>query len=259
MANDRQQLPISSGLGSVYSPLMEQQVRVRKTLEAAYDLIIGLLPQLDDLRHQVTLKGDDTPVTQADLLVQGKLEEFLKSQLEDLTFVGEEGQWDADAEPEGWTVVVDPIDGTENFASSLPEWGVSISIFRDSGHMGSMIALPDLGERLITGDTVTYANSRITAFSSGISRELVEQIAATPQSRLIGAAVYNLFGVATGRFTRFINPVGAYSWDLLAGLALALEHNCEVFVDDEPYDGSYLKPGRKYRVDIQHRHDRHSG
>ncbi|GAA1808095.1 inositol monophosphatase family protein [Nesterenkonia flava] len=236
---------------------MERTIQARGTLEGAYSVIMELVPRLDALRTDVTLKGDDTPVTKADLLMQQALAEYLDAQFEDLTFVGEEGSWDAEADPVGWTAVVDPIDGTENFSSSLPEWGVSVSIFYDADHVASMIALPDLGQRLITGDRVTYAQSRITAFSSGISEGLVRRIAATPQSRLIGAAVYNLFGVATGRFTRFINPVGAYSWDLLAGLALALEHNCEVLVDDEPYDGSYLKPGRKYRVDVQHRHDRH--
>ncbi|GFZ97801.1 hypothetical protein [Nesterenkonia alkaliphila] len=54
----------------------------------------------------------------------------------------------------------------------------------------------------------------------------------------------------TGRVRRFVNPVGAYSWDLLAGLQLALEHGCTVTIDDAPYTGEYLHPGVKYRVDI---------
>ncbi|WP_049897506.1 inositol monophosphatase family protein [Nesterenkonia massiliensis] len=229
----------------------------RSVLEGASDLITELLPKLDSLRSDVTLKSDGTPVTQADLLLQQALERYLSSHMEDLTFVGEEGQWDPEAEPQGWTAVVDPIDGTENFASNLPEWGVAVSIFRGPRHAGSMIVLPDLGKRLITGDTVTYASSRITAFSSAISDELVEQLARTPQARLMGAAVYNLYGVCTGRLATFINPVGAYSWDLLAGVQLALEHNCEVYIDDEPYRGGYIYPGRRYRLEVRHRYDRH--
>lgn len=237
--------------------MTDHATQARAALEGAYDLIVELLPRLDALRSEVTLKGDDTPVTQADLLVQQRLEEYLSGRLDDLTFVGEEGQWDPEAEPSGWTVVVDPIDGTENFASSLPEWGVAISLFHGPDHAGSMIALPDLNRRLITGDSVQYASSRITAFSSGIDEALVRRLAETPQARLMGAAVYNLYGVCTGRLARFINPVGAYSWDLLAGLQLALEHNCEVYVDDEPYRGTYLYPGRRYRIEVQHRYDRH--
>lgn len=232
---------------------------LRNLLLEVDQLVADLMPQLQELRSQVTLKGDDTPVTAADVLVQERIEEHLTKSLEDLTFVGEEGDFSQDHDLSGWTAVVDPIDGTENFASGLPEWGTSITIWHDSAHAASMISLPALGQRLITGDEITYSSSRITAFSSGINDVLAAQLAETPQARLIGAAVYNLYGVITGRFARFINPVGAYSWDLLAGLSLALEHNCEVYLDDELYTGSYLEPGRRYRVDIRHRHDRHSG
>lgn len=233
--------------------------QTRQILENTHDLVIELLPRLDELRSQVTLKGDDTPVTAADVLVQRSIEDYLTSQLDGLTFVGEEGEYDVDHDLTGWTAVVDPIDGTENFASSLPEWGVSVALWRDGSHEASMISLPELNKRLITGDKVQPASSRITAFSSGIDDRLVSMLAETPQARLMGCAVYNLYCVITGRFTRFVNPVGAYSWDLLAGLSLALEHNCEVFLDEQRYDGSYLEPGRRYRVDVRHRHDRHPG
>lgn len=224
--------------------------QARSALVGAHDLILSLLPQLERLRSQVTIKGDDTPVTAADKLVQSELESFLRNQLTDLTFVGEEDEAGWDQEPTGWVAVVDPIDGTENFTSSLPEWGTAVSIFRNGIHAASMIALPELGRRVISGDQLSYGSSRITAFSSGISEELVRQIADTPQARLFGAAVYNLYNVITGRVQRFVNPVGAYSWDLLAGLQLALEHGCSVTVDDAPYTGEYLHPGVRYRIDI---------
>ncbi|MGJ9425478.1 inositol monophosphatase family protein [Nesterenkonia halotolerans] len=232
--------------------------RAREVLEAADNKLMSLLPRLNDLRSELVLKPDDTPVTLADQLVQMELEELLRSRLGGLTFVGEEDQvgW-SDAPSSGWVAVVDPIDGTENFASGLAEWGTAVSIFYRGLHAGSLIRLPELGQRLITGDSVDYSSSRITAFSSGVSEPLVRRLAETPQSRITGAAVYNLYGVVTGRFARFINPVGAYSWDLLAGLQLALEHNCEVTVDDHPYDGRYLEPGTRYRVEVLHRYDRH--
>lgn len=236
--------------------MTEYTPRARDMLNEVHELLVSLLPQLQALRSEVALKSDDTPVTAADTLLQNELETFLRSRLEGLTFVGEENRAGWEEEPTGWVAVVDPIDGTENFASSLPEWGTTVSIFKGGEHVASMIALPEMGLRIVTGDTLAYAQSRVTAFSSGIDENLVRQLAGTPQARLFGAAVYNLYGVITGRFARFINPVGAYSWDLLAGLQLAQEHHCEVYVDDQPYDGRYLQPGRKYRVDVQHRHDR---
>lgn len=232
------------------SPEIREQARV--ALLGAHQLLLELMPQLDRLRSDVTIKGDDTPVTAADKMVQRELENHLRTQLENLTFVGEEDEtgWAEDAT--GWVAVVDPIDGTENFASQLPEWASVTCIYYDGAHAASMIALPAMGLRVITGDELgTPAQSRITAFSSGISEELVRQIAETPQARVFGAAAYNLYNVVTGRVRRFVNPVGAYSWDLLAGLNLALEHGCTVSVNDEPYTGAYLEPGVKYRVDIQ--------
>lgn len=239
---------------------MNDREFLRNLLLEVDQLVVDLMPRLRELRSQVTIKGDDTPVTAADVLVQESIEAHLAENLEGLTFVGEEGSFSEDHDLSGWIAVVDPIDGTENFASGLPEWGTSITIWRDGEHAASMISLPDLEQRLITGEEITrYGSSRITAFSSGIDEQLVRQLAETPQARLMGAAVYNLYGVITGRFARFVNPVGAYSWDLLAGLQLALEHDCEVLLDDHVYDGRYLRPGRRYRVDIRHRHDRDSG
>lgn len=235
----------------------ETVARGRSALENVHAVLEELTPRLDSHRSEVTLKEDDTPVTSADRLVQRSLEETLRVHFPELTFVGEEDETTWTSRTQGWVAVVDPIDGTENFASSLPEWGTAASLFHDGAHAASMIALPELGRRLITGDSVTYAHSRITGFSSGIDETLVRKMARTPQSRVLGAAVYNFYGVITGRLASFINPVGAYSWDLLAGLALAREHDCEVFVDDEPYDGRYLEPGRRYRVEVHHRHDRH--
>ncbi|WP_218221713.1 inositol monophosphatase family protein [Nesterenkonia sp. Act20] len=229
----------------------------RAALIEASDLLDSLMPKLDALRTELEFKADDTPVTAADLLLQQELETLLRARLSNLTFVGEEESAGWEAKPTGWVAVVDPIDGTENFASSLVEWGTAISIFHSGVHSASMIALPELGQRIISGDTLKYAQSRIAGFSSGMDQTLVDRIAEAPQARIYGAAVYNFFGVVTGRLASFTNPVGAYSWDVLAGLPLAREHNCEVFVDDEPYDGRYLEPGRRYRVEVHHRYDRH--
>lgn len=237
---------------------MEQHTETaRPVLRDASLLLDSLLPQLDVLRADVDLKEDDTPVTAADLLVQQKLETLLRAAFPDLTFVGEEQEAAWEESSQGWVAVVDPIDGTENFASSLVEWGAAISIFHSGVHAASMIALPELGRRIITGDKVDYARSRIAGFSSGMNQTLADRLAESPQARIYGAAVYNFYGVVTGRLASFTNPVGACSWDVLAGLSLALEHNCEVFVDDEPYDGRYLEPGRRYRVEVHHRYDRH--
>jgi myo-inositol-1(or 4)-monophosphatase len=203
-------------------------------------------------RYAITFKPDNSPVTDADVFVEGIVEAYLREQLGDIRFIGEETYTSHDGDLSGWTAVLDPIDGTENFCSGLKEWGVALTLWHDGEHAGSLLLLPELHEQLMTGDTIEPIQSRITGFSSSISNDLVAQLADAGEGRVIGCAVYNLFNVVRGSYRRFVNPVGAYSWDLLAGVMLALEHGCEVQLDGQRFNGRYLEPGRKYRVDIRH-------
>lgn len=61
-------------------------------------------------------------------------ERFLRSRLLDLvpgsSFVGEEGD-DAPILDDGYTWIVDPIDGTMNFSRGIPEVGISVALLRD--------------------------------------------------------------------------------------------------------------------------------
>lgn len=61
-------------------------------------------------------------------------EAFLRSELTSLipgsAFVGEEGD-EAEILDEGYTWIVDPIDGTTNFSRGIPMVGISVALFRD--------------------------------------------------------------------------------------------------------------------------------
>lgn len=226
----------------------------RAAAEEVRDLVERLLPEIEARRYEIIWKPDGSPVTAADLLVEHEVSELLRQRLGNLRFIGEEtGDSGADAES-GWTAVLDPIDGTENFCSGLKEWGVSLSIWHGGSHVASMLYMPELGESLITGDMVVPRRSRILGLSSSISDELVSSLAEAGEGRIIGCAVYNMFNVIRGSYRRFLNPVGAWSWDLQAGVVLALEHGLEVLLDGVPYTGEFLLPDRKYRVDILNPH-----
>jgi len=66
--------------------------------------------------------------------VDSENEEFLRAELARLipgsAFVGEEGEQDSILR-EGYTWIVDPIDGTMNFSRGIPECAVSIALLRD--------------------------------------------------------------------------------------------------------------------------------
>lgn len=228
-------------------------------LDGVRALVAGSLPELLARRGAVSWKPDGSPVTEADILLEGRISGWLAGRLPGFTLIGEESYAGAPAPADGWIAVLDPIDGTENFCSGLKLWGVSLSLWEGRAHRGSLLMLPELGDHLASGDTLPAIRSRIAGFSSSWSSEIGAGLAATPEGRIFGCAVYNLYNVVRGSLARFTNPKGARSWDLAAGLMLACEHGCAVTVDGEDYDGSFLEPDRRYRVDIRHRHDLHPG
>ena len=215
------------------------------------------LPRLRQMRYDVTWKADGSPVTAADTYLENAVATLLRTRLPGLAFVGEE-TWREKAEVTGeWIAVLDPIDGTENFCSGLKEWGTSLSIWRGGDHAGSMLMMPELGETMMSGDIPRVPRSRIVGFSSSYDEAIGRGLAECGEGRIMGCAVYNLFNVIRGAYARFVNPKGAYSWDLLAGIALAREAGCDVSVNEQVYDGRFLQPDRRYRVDIRHRYDLH--
>lgn len=232
----------------------------RALMTGIIELITANWARIESTRYDITWKSDGSPVTASDVFVEHLIRDYLTERLPDVVFAGEETFDDETPRSVGgYYAILDPIDGTENFCSGLKEWGVSFTLWHGGTHLGSMLLMPELGEHLMTGDQLTPLRSRIRGFSSSMCDEILKEMGATRESRLMGCAVYNLYNVIRGAFARFTNPRGAYAWDLLPGLMLALEHNCDVIVEGKPYSGKFLEPGRKYRVDIRHRYDLHPG
>lgn len=231
----------------------------RDVLEQVAAHVIALLPEIQSRRYDITWKPDGSPVTAADIYLESEIETLLRANLSGLSFVGEESYSPGVVLSDGWIAVLDPIDGTENFCSGFKEWGVSLSLWHSRAHVASLLLLPELGMRILSGDAIEPVQSRIVGFSSSINEELAAQLSNAGEARIMGCAVYNMVNVIRGAYARFINPVGAYSWDLLAGVALATEYGCEVTLDGRLYAGEFLEPGRRYRVDIRHGYRFHRG
>ncbi len=231
----------------------------RALLQSVADLVTANLPTILAGRRDITWKPDGSPVTTADVFVEQLVRDHLSARLPDLSFVGEESFEVGQSLAGRNLALLDPIDGTENFCSGLREWGVSLGLWRHGLHLGSLLMLPELGDQLMSGDRIVHERSRINGFSSSYNEEIGARIAEVRESRIFGCAVYNLYNVARGAFSRFSNPKGAYAWDLLPGLMLALEQGCDILVDGNRFDGQFLEPHRRYRVDVQHRYDLYPG
>lgn len=225
---------------------------VQKFLNDICDLIMDNLSTIEKTRYQISMKEDGTPVTNSDVFVEKLIYQYVSNELQDVVFIGEESYNFSEVNTTSYVVLLDPVDGTENFCSGLKEWGISFSLWKDNKHLGSFLLMPELNIRLLSGDELQYIEtSRITGVSSSMSDSILNHMKEPGQYRMIGCAVYNLYLVITGSFKQFVNPKGAYVWDILPGMMLALEHGCQVNVDGKEFRGEFLAPNQTYCIEVK--------
>lgn len=213
-----------------------------------------ILPRVLDGRNDYEQKSDESYVSKGDLLCQSIVIEVITRELDNVLVISEElyqEYGDTDIESIDYIVVIDPIDGTENFVSGIPIWGTGVSIYKGGVHLESLIALPEIGFYLKTGDAVKKYVSRITGISSSLNKANLAAIPEAFEYRMFGCTMYNMYCVITGSMVVYENKKGGNCWDILPGLNLALEHNCHVEVNDEKYNGEFLKPGTKYPFKVR--------
>jgi histidinol-phosphatase len=95
-----------------------------------------------DLR--VDTKSDHTPVTDADRATEQALRDALQRLRPEEAIVGEEFGGDGQAE---WRWILDPIDGTINYANGVPVWATLIALMRGDRAVCGVVSAPALGRR----------------------------------------------------------------------------------------------------------------
>jgi fructose-1,6-bisphosphatase/inositol monophosphatase family enzyme len=223
---------------------------IRAVLNTIEGRIMADIPQIVGLRDQRRMKTDLSFVTEGDLRINAIIAETVLEAFENITIISEEVALSGEEELKGYVVVVDPIDGTENFTSGLPEWGVSVSCFYEGKHIGSLLGCPEMNLWIKTGDNLPRYFSRIRGLSSSLQMDDLVKATQGHEYRILGCCVYNMINAIRGSFLSFENPKGAHSWDILGGLNIALEHNLKVIVNDEEYSGEYLPADKKYRFRV---------
>lgn len=93
---------------------------------------------------EVRLKADHTPVTQADLEIEELVRRAVAERFPDDGVLGEEQGGDL---REGRVWIVDPIDGTKNFAAGIQVWGTLLALAIDGEPVLGLASAPALGER----------------------------------------------------------------------------------------------------------------
>ncbi len=205
----------------------------------------------------VRKKGRIDLVTETDLAVEAFLKEELGALLPEATFLAEETS--AHAAVGDLTWIIDPLDGTTNFAHGLPAHAVSVALWRQGRGEIGVVNASVLGELFHAARGMgAYCNDRpihvtdtadpeqalvATGFPYAIRDVMAPVLGAmenvlanTRGLRRMGSAAVDLAFVAAGRFDAFyellLNP-----WDVAAGLVLIAEAGGRVtrFDPTKPY------------------------
>ncbi len=184
-------------------------------------------------------KGPQDYLTAADGEVERLVVARLGEAFPDDTFFGEEGG--GHFSPQVW--VIDPIDGTANFARGIPHFCISIAFVREGETVLGTIYDP-MADELFTarrgGGALLNSNPMKVSDTSDLSRAVIELgwstrrpavaylealgriIAAGSSFRRSGSGALGLAYVADGRQDGYCE-LHINSWDALAGLLMVQE------------------------------------
>ncbi len=93
---------------------------------------------------EVRIKADQSPVTEADLAIEAWIRAAVHERYPDDGVLGEEGGSEEGGRRR-W--IVDPIDGTKNFADGVQVWSNLIALAVDDEPVVGVVNFPALGER----------------------------------------------------------------------------------------------------------------
>lgn len=215
-----------------------------ETAREAAALAMKILPE-SSLDKQVRLKTTTDLVTRADHEAERLIAARIRARFPDHGILGEEGT-SADGAGPCW--VVDPLDGTANFAHGIPWFAVSIAL-EDRGILQcGVIAIPPIGEyfvaerdrgayllvdgavpvKLAVSETVNLGQALVaTGLPSEPERSrhlptIGPLILRSLEVRITGSAAIHLAYLAAGRLDAFWEP-GLQPWDVAAGVLMVEE------------------------------------
>ena len=201
------------------------------------------------------IKADGTLITSCDRWSDGALVNGLSALAPGEFTLSEEGKKVCPSSSAFW--VVDPLDGTTNFAAGIPYWAISVARFVDGRSTEAFLEIPSLRQRIVairgrgvwrngkslSPDTRLQAGSACVSLCSRAIRVLQRrhQDPFPGKIRLLGVASLNLVSVAMGQTVAALEATPKI-WDLAAAWLVLSELGCALqWLDHDPAE---LTPGQ---------------
>ena len=187
-----------------------------------------------------TNKQDGSLITSCDLWSDKTIVDGLSSIAPNEGVLSEEGGKSIPNTKAYW--VVDPLDGTTNFAAGIPYWSISVARFVDGKPESSFLIIPTLKKKFLSikGKGVWLNNQKINPNQNNYQSECISLCSRSirilqkrPNSvfpgkiRLLGVSSLNLTSVAMGQTFGAIESTPKI-WDIAAAWLLLEELNCSI-------------------------------
>jgi len=221
---------------------------IRQVIKVAADAAVqagDILLERYEKPHQVKHKGTIDLVTEADLASEEIILSLLDRNLSGIKVLSEESFSVYTKEPDEPVWIIDPLDGTTNFAHNFPWFSVSIAFYKNGKSRAGIIYNPIQGELFCTAlnggawlNNQPIRVSGVDLLSKGlvatgfpydiqnrpdpIVTMLKEILVRSQGIRRPGAATLDLAYLACGRLDGFWE-VGLKPWDTAAGSLLVTE------------------------------------
>lgn len=211
--------------------------------------------QRADFGHVVSdVKADGSLITACDRWSDEALVRGLAEHYPDDGVLSEEGDRRVPPTPAYW--VVDPLDGTTNFAAGIPYWAISLARFEGGRPVLAILDVPPLRQRIVavrgqgawrngkqllppSRQDPTSSCASLCSRSIGVLQKLPDR-RFPGKIRLLGVASLNLVSVAMGQTVAALEATPKI-WDLAAAWLVLTELGCPVhWLQDSP---EFLPPG----------------
>ena len=185
-------------------------------------------------------KADGSLITSCDLWSDKTIVDGLASIAPNEGVLSEEGGKSIPNTKAYW--VVDPLDGTTNFAAGIPYWSISVARFVDGSPESSFLIIPTLKKKFVSikGKGVWLNNQKIEPNQNNhqskcisLCSRSIKILQKNPNSlfpgkiRLLGVSSLNLTSVAMGQTFGAIEATPKI-WDIAAAWLLLEELNCSI-------------------------------
>ena len=199
-------------------------------------------------------KADGSLITSCDLWSDKTIVEGLATIAPDEGVLSEEGGKSIPHSNAYW--IVDPLDGTTNFAAGIPYWSISVARFVDGKPQSSFLIIPTLKKKFVSikGKGVWLNTQKVDPKKNNHSSECISLCSRSikilqkkPNSvfpgkiRLLGVSSLNLTSVAMGQTFGAIESTPKI-WDIAAAWLLLEELKCSIeWLETNPLN---LVPGQ---------------